>query len=202
MNDTGWRQGLLILVMACSISAVLGVVVGRCTAPPILAADAVIAPSRWVDGEPLDAGTAVLSSAPRHSGAVVQRLGRPPVERGTGVRLPVAPPYTAAAPRAVLRGLATWYDDGPGLYAAAGPVLRRALGSGWRGQTVTVVSAAGDRAVRVRLTDWCACGARHGVPTLLDLSREAFDNLSSPTRGVIRVTITVAGIPAPPATDR
>lgn len=82
-------------------------------------------------------------------------------------------------------GYATWYDDGPGHYAAAGPALR--VGD-WRGRVVQV--CAGSSCTTVRLTDWCACGARHGVPTLLDLSREAFAELADPSQGVVMVTVS------------
>ena len=98
-------------------------------------------------------------------------------------------------------GKATWYDDGPGLYAAAGPVLREALGGdpAFRGERVTVTS--GGRSVEVTLSDWCACGERGGVPTLLDLSADAFARLAPLGRGVINVEIEL-GEPIPlPETD-
>jgi len=82
------------------------------------------------------------------------------------------PPRHATSASSRLVGVATWYDNGPGLYAAAGPALRRWLGAAWRGRAVTV--CAGSACVRVRLTDWCACGPRPAGPTLLDLSRDAF----------------------------
>jgi hypothetical protein len=102
----------------------------------------------------------------------------------------------------LLGGKATWYDDGPGHYAAAGPVLRDALGGdpAFRGERVTVCSD--DACVTVRLVDWCACGDRGGVPTLLDLSADAFDELAPLGRGVIPVTIELAGsVPTLPPTD-
>ena len=92
-------------------------------------------------------------------------------------------------------GLATWYDDGPGLYAAAGPDLRH---GDWRGSFVTVTS--GSRSVTVQLTDWCACGDRNGRPTLLDLSASAFRRLAPLSRGVIAVEVTSGSVTLP-ATD-
>jgi len=99
-------------------------------------------------------------------------------------------------------GLATWYDDGPGLYAAAGPDLRH---GDWRGTfvTVTVVNSRGDSgerpvAVTVQLTDWCACGDRNGRPTLLDLSASAFRRLAPLSRGVIAVEVTSGSVELPP----
>jgi rare lipoprotein A (peptidoglycan hydrolase) len=91
-------------------------------------------------------------------------------------------PRTEAAK--VRTGLATWYDDGPGLYAAAGPGLR--IGD-WRGRRVSVCSDG--QCVTVQLTDWCACGDRHGQPTLLDLSADAFRRLAPLSRGVIAVSV-------------
>ena len=114
----------------------------------------------------------------------------------------VVPPPAAAS--ASLGGLATWYDDGPGYYAAAGPELRLALGDQWRGQTVEVIAESGARTL-VTLSDWCACGRRNGVPTLLDLSIQAFADLAPLSAGVIVVDVVLgAGLrPAPtlPPTD-
>ena len=66
------------------------------------------------------------------------------------------------------------YPDGPGFdaYAAAGPGLRAALGSGWRGRLVYV---CGRQCVRVRLVDWCQCtGGSVGVVKLIDLYNDVF----------------------------
>ena len=93
-----------------------------------------------------------------------------------------------------LAGLATWYClpgrsacssgfPASGMYAAAGPALRRALGPRWRSARVTVT--AGARSVVVRLADWCACpGGR-----VLDLYGSAFSRLAPLSRGVVRVTV-------------
>jgi hypothetical protein len=87
-----------------------------------------------------------------------------------------------------VRGYATWYATGPsGLFAAAGPTLRRALGPGWRGSRVLVCHSRA--CVEVKLIDWCACGARHGVPTVLDLSDEAFAEIARLGSGVVRVVV-------------
>jgi hypothetical protein len=97
---------------------------------------------------------------------------------------------------AAIGGKATWYDDGSGYYGAAGPVLREALGGdpAFRGQTVRVCA---DDCVLVRLTDWCACGDRGGVPTLIDLSPDAFARLAPLSAGVIDVTIELGGVTLP-----
>ena len=85
----------------------------------------------------------------------------------------------------LLSGIATWHATGrDGAYAAAGPLLREALGRGWRGTRVLVCS--GGRCVRVTLNDvcWCPKGRR-----LVDLSDEAFARLASLSRGVIAIDI-------------
>lgn len=103
-------------------------------------------------------------------------------------------------------GLATWYDDGPGFYAAAGPELRH---GDWRGSRVEVCATA---CVTVTLSDWCACGDRSGRPTLLDLSADAFIRASGGvpndpsarkflSKGVIEVEVTPARSIPLPATD-
>jgi rare lipoprotein A (peptidoglycan hydrolase) len=92
----------------------------------------------------------------------------------------VIPPADAGPPPAIVRGIASWYADGPGLYAAAGPALR--VGD-WRGSWVTVTS--GGVSVRVQLVDWCDCyGTR-----LVDLSPAAFAELAPLGRGLLEVTV-------------
>lgn len=103
-----------------------------------------------------------------------------PVTAGT-------PQPTGAIGTVLLGGYATWYET-PGLTAAAGPLLRSALGD-WRGQWITVESEG--RSVTVQVLDACACGNRHGIPTLLDLSDAAFAELADLSVGVIRVSIEI-----------
>lgn len=123
---------------------------------------------------------------------------RPPVAQAQPA--PVVRPRATASPvlrepkkgTSVARGWATWYQRAPG-GAAAGPVVRRALGGGnrWRGKYVSVCSVSnGPRCIRVQLDDWCACGERGGSPTLLDLSKSDFARLAIPGRGVIKVTVS------------
>jgi hypothetical protein len=71
------------------------------------------------------------------------------------------------------------YPDGPGFdaYAAAGPGLRAALGSGWRN---TVVLVCGRSCVRVKLIDWCKCtGGSVGVEKLIDLYEDVYARTGS-----------------------
>jgi hypothetical protein len=101
----------------------------------------------------------------------------------------------------LLHGVATYYDNGPGLYAAAGPALRHALGTGWRGSVIKVCANERSQCVKVRLTDFCKCGPRHGKQTLLDLSPAAFRALAPLSRGVLEVTVRGTGKARPRATS-
>lgn len=147
-------------------------------------------------GEPSTASpTVVLQILPPVPTATVQPTEPPPTltpatpdptKRATPqpTRKPLPPP----APKLrKIAGVATWYDDGPGLYAAAGPALRRAIGPKWRGTIVTVCSAI--CVDGVILSDWCACGPRRGRPTVLDLSLFTFARIGQPAAGVIDVVV-------------
>ena len=130
------------------------------------------------------ARTPVPVSAPGMSASP----GRPNTDAALGGpdALPTAKPSAGQS----LSGVATWYAA-TGLIGAAGPDLRAWLGSSWRGSwiTVTVRGPTWERAVRIRLSDWCACADRNGVPTLVDLSDDAFRRLSPLGAGVLRVTV-------------
>ena len=90
-----------------------------------------------------------------------------------------------------VRGSATWYAYHIG-QAAAGPRLRSALGTHWRGKVVTVWytfkrgTHTITRYVHVRLTDWCACPRGR----VIDLDRRSFAALASPSAGVLSVRVT------------
>lgn len=139
----------------------------------------------------------VVRSSPEQTGptSVVANVGsvvtgRTPPER-------IVLPATDAA----VSGRASWYCGagsrctrgyGPStLSAAAGAALRT---GDWRGRLVRVCS--GDRCVRVRLVDWCFCGSGR----VIDLYRSAFSRLASPSRGVIRVTVSWVGDRGPTGT--
>lgn len=94
---------------------------------------------------------------------------RPPVPQPTAVAREFPP---------LVSGVATWYRWHTG-EAAAGPALR--VGD-WRGRIVTVTSAG--QAIRVRLTDWCACPGR-----LIDLDVRSFATLAPPSMGVLIVDV-------------
>ena len=96
--------------------------------------------------------------------------------------------YSAGGTSHVLKGRASWYcnkdasraqisachyqypDTGAyNAYAAAGPKLRAALGSNWRGKVVLVDG------LRVKLVDWCEChGGESGVEKLIDLYYDVY----------------------------
>jgi hypothetical protein len=110
-----------------------------------------------------------------------------------GLRHPLATvPLVRAnstVPTPVVRGWATYYDVASG-HAAAGPLLRT---GDWRGRAVTV--CAGSACIVTRLTDWCACSERHGIPTLIDLARSDFARLAPPSSGIVLVTVSGATLP-------
>ena len=86
-----------------------------------------------------------------------------------------------------ISGAASWYcragvspctvnhPDGGGVdaYAAAGPKLRAAIGSGWRGTIVYV------NGVRVQLIDWCQCYQGESNEKLLDLYYDVYARTGS-----------------------
>ena len=106
------------------------------------------------------------------------------------------PARYAARTSHALRGLASWYCNGNpsrdpisscmqgypdtvgfDAYAAAGPRLRAALGSGWRGRVVSVDG------LRVKLVDWCQCYQGQANEKLIDLYRDVY--------GLVGGTVTI-----------
>lgn len=119
-----------------------------------------------------------------------------PLRAERAASLSVDPRSTPAARPDANRsgGLASWYCLAgrsachhaypSGLYAAAGPALRR---GDWRGSKVEV--CRGDVCVVVTLVDWCGCYAGTERERAIDLYADAFRRLAPLERGVIRVTI-------------
>ena len=180
----GVMSGILIGVLMCAaIAPDAWAVVDPTPRPPQHADSGSLTPERTMDGvSPVPspsaaAGTGLPDRGTRQPSPSPSQTASP---KPTGTR-----PAATAKPRTShsLRGAATWYSDRRG-HAAAGPELRRALGAGWRGRTVSVCS--GTRCVRVALTDWCACTTGN---RLVDLDRRDFAVLASPSRGVIPVTV-------------
>ena len=92
----------------------------------------------------------------------------------------------------VLRGPASWYCNGDGsrgavspchnaygdtagfdAYAAAGPRLRAAIGSAWRGRVVSVDG------LRVKLVDWCQCYEGQANEKVIDLYLDVYRAVGS-----------------------
>jgi len=107
-----------------------------------------------------------------------------PATRPIAVQRPEASSTLGAASSTghSISGRASWYCDagvspcsssypdstGFDAYAAAGPRLRAAIGSNWRGMVVTVDG------IRVKLIDWCQCYAGESNEKLLDLYHDVY----------------------------
>jgi hypothetical protein len=157
------------LYLAVLFTALLIVVIAQLASAPSGATQQGVVPLAMA----ASSGSESLRGAPMD----VSALGRPPA--------PVGAPLAATG----LRGYASWYDVASG-HAAAGPLLRT---GDWRGRAVTV--CAGSDCIVTRLTDWCACGSRHGIPTLIDLARSDFARLAPPSSGIVLVTVRGATLP-------
>lgn len=103
--------------------------------------------------------------------------------------------------RASESGVASWYDDGPGFYAAVhsfrwgDPPYR------------VVVTADNGNSIVVTVRDFCQCYVDTERERVIDLSPAAFAALAPLSNGLVRVTVFRAGLrPAgpgatPPPTD-
>ncbi len=117
---------------------------------------------------------------------------QPDVQPASPVVVAIPPPKPPEPPKPrtshVLRGYASYYcragsspctanypdQGGVQAYAAAGPDLRAALGSDWRGSIVYVDG------IRVKLIDWCQCYKGESNEKLLDLYYDVFSRTGSP----------------------
>jgi len=111
----------------------------------------------------------------------ISRVVAPP----TASIAPRATPQPTKPPRAVLRGLASFYDWHSG-EAAAGPALRAFLGPKWRGQRVRVCAS---RCLSLVISDWCQCLRGKPDERIIDLARSDFALLAPLSQGLVRVTI-------------
>lgn len=182
---------LLAIVAAFLGGLALGLTASASTSRPVQQS-APIAPAAtgFEEGGVPSPAAAGRTAAPSSGAATVPPATPAPdrqrAERSHEPRVaPRARPARHPATTFLVAGWSTWYAWRPG-EAAAGPALRRALGPGWRGSVVTVCAA---RCTVVRLTDWCACGSRHGVSTVIDLDVRTFAQLAPTSRGVIRVEV-------------
>lgn len=93
----------------------------------------------------------------------------------------------APQPRIVSHGTsgeATWFDVGPGIYAAIRPDL------GHKGDLAIVCGGAPFHCVSAPITDVCACLGPNS-DRLIDLSIDAFRSFADPSAGVLRITLQV-----------
>ena len=116
---------------------------------------------------------------------------QPSLEAARLIVVPVATPKPTPKPAPKtsrsISGAASWYcragvspctygypdDGGFDAYAAAGPKLRAAIGSSWRGRIVYVDG------IRVKLIDWCQCYKGEPHEKLLDLYYDVFARAGS-----------------------
>ena len=176
-------------VLIGALCVTLGFFLGQTTTAvePSRPAPVVLAP--WPSATPRETASPLV---PDKAGVAPSRHripSEPPGADQAGSPAPTVTPTRVSGTgivsgSAAVRGIASWYTVGSGLYAAAGPLLR--VGD-WRGRTVTV--SAGGASVTVRLIDFCQCGDRPGGPTVIDLSRDAFARLAPPSQGLVEVTV-------------
>ena len=120
-------------------------------------------------------------------------LPRPPLTAqapsptATGTRPAPTQTLRTAIPPEPLTGPASWFRSPAGV-SAAGPRLRAAIGSGWRGTHVKVCS--GSRCVRTVLGDWCQCYRGEDRERIIDLDDGVFSKLAPLSRGLQKVTVT------------
>jgi hypothetical protein len=136
-----------------------------------------LGPRTWPALSPASAAPAAVTVPVATAGPRRQPDVRPTAER-----------KAPRPPRMARGGVATWFAAPAGT-AAAGPALRRFLGRDWRGSVVRVCAAG--RCIRVALTDGCACRARSGRPTFVDLAAADFARLAPLSRGVLDVRVSM-----------
>lgn len=107
---------------------------------------------------------------------------QPSIKAAKPIVVAIVPKTTHA-----ISGVASWYcragvspctfaypdDGGIDAYAAAGPRLRAAMGSSWRGAIVYV------NGLRVQLIDWCQCYQGEPHEKLLDLYYDVYARTGS-----------------------
>ncbi len=110
------------------------------------------------------------------------------VPGATGTNPDLTPPPLPTSPHTNSGGIAGqatwWFSFGPGLYAAIRPDL------GSKGDLAVVCGGAPFHCLTLPIITTCAClGPRSD--RLIDLSRDAFASFADPSRGVIRITLSV-----------
>jgi len=119
----------------------------------------------------------------RCDGAAAERVIPPPSPSSVPATTPDAGRETplALGPRS---GRASWYDDGPGLYAAVNSFR-------WGDTPYRVRVTAGDRSVVVIVRDFCGCYTGTARERIIDLSPAAFQALAPLSRGLVHVTVDI-----------
>jgi hypothetical protein len=98
---------------------------------------------------------------------------------------------------APLQGWATYCAPTPTHCQGWGGDAHLGAVPGYGGRPYLVTVRHGKASTIVRVVSSCACGLRHGIPTVIDLSPAAFRELAPLSRGVIRVTVSRGGIRLP-----
>jgi hypothetical protein len=162
-------------------AAASGIEPTRPTSIPDSAFTSVVLPSANADvpilRDPMPLPTADPAAGAEAGAGAQAARAQPSLPSSKPIVVTVAPKTTH-----VIAGRASWYcrasispctvdhpdDGGVDAYAAAGPRLRAAIGSDWRGKIVYVDGR------RVRLIDWCECHEGESIEKLLDLYYDVY----------------------------
>lgn len=182
MSDRAALRDFLLLVLACLV--LLWLLVGR--QAPREAAN---------NGTSLPVTPSPSLGAPDVHGELHPGNGRQDGLSAGGFE--VLDPVTSGVPApsgevgtVLVGGWATWFETSG--YQAAVPWWE----AGDEPYPVRVC-ADGSDCLLVTVTGFCACGERHGIPTVADLSPLAFTHFAPLSVGVIRVTLEwPVGLPA------
>jgi hypothetical protein len=192
------RRALLPFLLAGALSLGAGAVAGLQPSSDDPIADSAFVPVTLNIVRPIDradrAGGGPMQAHRTPTIADPWLLVTPPTDRARPT-LPASSPIVVVRPQPTataatsskssshsISGRASWYCDagvsactsnhpdtsGFDAYAAAGPRLRAAIGSGWRGMVVTVDG------LRVKLIDWCQCYQGQSNEKLLDLYHDVY----------------------------
>lgn len=119
----------------------------------------------------------------RHGSGYPSRSVVPvPTPRLIVVIVPSHDDGASQAVRGTASGTASWFDDGPGLYAAVHSYR-------WGQPRYSVRVCSGSRCVTATVRDYCQCYVGTSRERLIDLSPAAFARLGSLSRGILPVTV-------------
>lgn len=178
-DEPQWRAGCAWLVIVLLIGVSIGFMIGSCTAPRT-------APSTTPSSPPAQSSDLRATDRPTPQPTAEPVIG----SARTSAMRSVAPRTlpTQGPAQTVLEGLATWYDDGPGLYAAV-----NSFRWGDRPYDVTICLARGEYrgtvCVMATVRDHCYCLV-NGERRLIDLSPQAFAKLAPLGSGEVVVEVS------------